>query len=73
MIWLLLFVFFYFQKEQLKVLFSAKEREDGARGPETVKVQLRSVMVSDFILIWFLEMNAFKIADLQCTSNVHYS
>ncbi|KAM4592458.1 uveal autoantigen with coiled-coil domains and ankyrin repeats isoform 2-T2 [Odontesthes bonariensis] len=32
------------EKEQLKVLLSAKEREDGARGPETVKVQLRSVM-----------------------------
>ncbi|XP_072237070.1 uveal autoantigen with coiled-coil domains and ankyrin repeats protein [Leuresthes tenuis] len=32
------------EKEQLKVLLSAKEREDGARGPETVKVQLRSAM-----------------------------
>ncbi|KAG8014403.1 Uveal autoantigen with coiled-coil domains and ankyrin repeats, partial [Nibea albiflora] len=33
------------QKEQLKVLLSAKEREDGARGQETVKVQLRSTLV----------------------------
>ncbi|KAM7424500.1 hypothetical protein PAMA_000711 [Pampus argenteus] len=32
------------EKEQLKVLLSAKEREDGARGPETVKVQLRSTL-----------------------------
>ncbi|KAF7669516.1 hypothetical protein LDENG_00179810 [Lucifuga dentata] len=32
------------EKEQLKVLLNAKEREDGARGPETVKVQLRSTL-----------------------------
>ncbi|KAI3376930.1 hypothetical protein L3Q82_000169 [Scortum barcoo] len=32
------------QKEQLKVLLSAKEREEGARGLETVKVQLRSTL-----------------------------
>ncbi|KAM9765176.1 uveal autoantigen with coiled-coil domains and ankyrin repeats isoform 2-T2 [Menidia menidia] len=32
------------EKEQLKVLLSAKDREAGARGPDTVKVQLRSVM-----------------------------
>ncbi|KAM4602778.1 uveal autoantigen with coiled-coil domains and ankyrin repeats protein [Polymixia lowei] len=32
------------EKEQLKVLLSAKEREEGARGQETVKVQLRSTM-----------------------------
>ncbi|XP_035508068.1 uveal autoantigen with coiled-coil domains and ankyrin repeats [Morone saxatilis] len=32
------------EKEQLKVLLSAKEREDGARGLETVKVQLRSTL-----------------------------
>ncbi|XP_008274265.1 uveal autoantigen with coiled-coil domains and ankyrin repeats protein isoform X2 [Stegastes partitus] len=32
------------EKEQLKVLLSAKEREEGARGPETVKVQLRSTL-----------------------------
>lgn len=35
------------QKEQLKTLLSAREREEGARGPETVKVQLRSTLVSD--------------------------
>lgn len=34
------------QKEQLKVLLVAKDREDGARGSETVKVQLRSTLVS---------------------------
>ncbi|XP_059203023.1 uveal autoantigen with coiled-coil domains and ankyrin repeats protein [Centropristis striata] len=32
------------EKEQLKVLLGAKEREEGARGQETVKVQLRSTM-----------------------------
>ncbi|KAM9860953.1 uveal autoantigen with coiled-coil domains and ankyrin repeats protein [Aulostomus maculatus] len=32
------------EKEHLKVLLSAKEREEGARGLETVKVQLRSTM-----------------------------
>ncbi|XP_074522330.1 uveal autoantigen with coiled-coil domains and ankyrin repeats isoform X2 [Halichoeres trimaculatus] len=33
------------QKDQLKVLLTAKEKEDGgARGPETVKVQLRSTL-----------------------------
>uniref|UniRef100_UPI0037E74095 uveal autoantigen with coiled-coil domains and ankyrin repeats n=1 Tax=Semicossyphus pulcher TaxID=241346 RepID=UPI0037E74095 len=32
------------EREQLKVLLSAKEREEGARGLETVKVQLRSTM-----------------------------
>ncbi|XP_051235581.1 uveal autoantigen with coiled-coil domains and ankyrin repeats protein isoform X2 [Dicentrarchus labrax] len=32
------------EKEQLKVLLSAKERDDGARGLETVKVQLRSTL-----------------------------
>ncbi|KAM3877221.1 uveal autoantigen with coiled-coil domains and ankyrin repeats protein [Diretmus argenteus] len=32
------------EKEQLKLLLSAKDREEGARGPETVKVQLRSAM-----------------------------
>ncbi|KAF0043057.1 hypothetical protein F2P81_004394 [Scophthalmus maximus] len=32
------------QKDHLKVLLSAKEREEGARGPETVKVQLRSTL-----------------------------
>ncbi|XP_069561763.1 uveal autoantigen with coiled-coil domains and ankyrin repeats protein isoform X1 [Brachyistius frenatus] len=32
------------EKEHLKVLLSTKEREDGARGPETVKVQLRSTL-----------------------------
>ncbi|KAK2853759.1 hypothetical protein Q5P01_006420 [Channa striata] len=32
------------EKEQLKALLSAKEREDGARGLETVKVQLRSTL-----------------------------
>nr|XP_019955060.1 PREDICTED: uveal autoantigen with coiled-coil domains and ankyrin repeats [Paralichthys olivaceus] len=31
-------------KDHLKVSLSAKEREEGARGPETVKVQLRSTM-----------------------------
>uniref|UniRef100_A0A3P8Z0Z7 Uveal autoantigen with coiled-coil domains and ankyrin repeats b n=1 Tax=Esox lucius TaxID=8010 RepID=A0A3P8Z0Z7_ESOLU len=35
------------ERDQLKLLLSAKEREEGARGPETVKVQLRSHMVSD--------------------------
>lgn len=35
------------QKEQLKVLLVAKDREEGARGSETVKVQLRSTLVSD--------------------------
>uniref|UniRef100_A0A7N6AQG7 Uveal autoantigen with coiled-coil domains and ankyrin repeats b n=1 Tax=Anabas testudineus TaxID=64144 RepID=A0A7N6AQG7_ANATE len=34
------------EKEQLKTLLSAREREEGARGPETVKVQLRSTLVS---------------------------
>ncbi|KAG7483290.1 uveal autoantigen with coiled-coil domains and ankyrin repeats isoform X2 [Solea senegalensis] len=32
------------EKEHSKVLLGAKEREEGARGPETVKVQLRSTM-----------------------------
>nr|XP_046249028.1 uveal autoantigen with coiled-coil domains and ankyrin repeats isoform X2 [Scatophagus argus] len=32
------------EKEQLKVLLGAKEREEGARGLETVKVQLRSTL-----------------------------
>uniref|UniRef100_A0A3Q0SF62 Uveal autoantigen with coiled-coil domains and ankyrin repeats n=1 Tax=Amphilophus citrinellus TaxID=61819 RepID=A0A3Q0SF62_AMPCI len=32
------------QKEQLKMLLSAKEKEEGARGQETVKVQLRSTL-----------------------------
>ncbi|KAM3625595.1 uncharacterized protein V6R79_014505 [Siganus canaliculatus] len=32
------------EKEQLKVLLSTKEREEGARGLETVKVQLRSTL-----------------------------
>ncbi|XP_054588275.2 uveal autoantigen with coiled-coil domains and ankyrin repeats protein isoform X2 [Nothobranchius furzeri] len=32
------------EKEQLKVLLSAKEKEEGARGLETVKVQHRSTM-----------------------------
>uniref|UniRef100_A0A3Q1J7I2 Uveal autoantigen with coiled-coil domains and ankyrin repeats b n=1 Tax=Anabas testudineus TaxID=64144 RepID=A0A3Q1J7I2_ANATE len=32
------------EKEQLKTLLSAREREEGARGPETVKVQLRSTL-----------------------------
>ncbi|XP_063737922.1 uveal autoantigen with coiled-coil domains and ankyrin repeats protein isoform X2 [Eleginops maclovinus] len=32
------------EKEQLKVLLGTKEREEGARGPETVKVQLRSTL-----------------------------
>ncbi|XP_023270390.1 uveal autoantigen with coiled-coil domains and ankyrin repeats isoform X1 [Seriola lalandi dorsalis] len=32
------------EKEQLKVILSAKEREEGARGLETVKVQLRSTL-----------------------------
>ncbi|XP_042347451.1 uveal autoantigen with coiled-coil domains and ankyrin repeats protein isoform X2 [Plectropomus leopardus] len=32
------------EKEQLKVLLSAKDREEGARGQETVKVQLRSTL-----------------------------
>ncbi|KAM6981458.1 uveal autoantigen with coiled-coil domains and ankyrin repeats protein isoform 2-T2 [Aplochiton taeniatus] len=32
------------EREQLKLLLSAKERDEGARVPETVKVQLRSTM-----------------------------
>uniref|UniRef100_A0A667YT12 Uveal autoantigen with coiled-coil domains and ankyrin repeats n=1 Tax=Myripristis murdjan TaxID=586833 RepID=A0A667YT12_9TELE len=32
------------ENEQLKLLLGAKEREEGARGPETVKVQLRSTL-----------------------------
>ncbi|XP_053298811.1 uveal autoantigen with coiled-coil domains and ankyrin repeats isoform X3 [Pleuronectes platessa] len=32
------------EKDHLKVLLSAKDREEGARGPETVKVQLRSTL-----------------------------
>uniref|UniRef100_UPI003AAA960F uveal autoantigen with coiled-coil domains and ankyrin repeats protein isoform X1 n=1 Tax=Centroberyx gerrardi TaxID=166262 RepID=UPI003AAA960F len=32
------------EKEQLKLLLSAKDREEAARGPETVKVQLRTTM-----------------------------
>ncbi|XP_041738822.1 uveal autoantigen with coiled-coil domains and ankyrin repeats [Coregonus clupeaformis] len=32
------------EREQLKLLLSAKDREEGARAPETVKVQLRSHM-----------------------------
>lgn len=34
------------QKEQLKVLLVNKDREEGARASETVKVQLRSTLVS---------------------------
>lgn len=34
------------QKEQLKALVGAKEKEEGARGLETVKVQFRSTLVS---------------------------
>uniref|UniRef100_A0A3B5MJK8 Uveal autoantigen with coiled-coil domains and ankyrin repeats b n=1 Tax=Xiphophorus couchianus TaxID=32473 RepID=A0A3B5MJK8_9TELE len=37
------------QKEQLKALFSGKDKEEGGRSPETVRVQLRSALVSDFI------------------------
>lgn len=40
------FAFFMEQKDKLKVLL--KEKEEGARGAETVKVQLRSTLVSDF-------------------------
>lgn len=43
------------QKEQLKGLLVAKDGEEGARGSETVKVQLRSTLVSDgtdFLLDW---------------------
>lgn len=48
--WLMPLPFFLLnQKEHLKVLLSAKDREEGARGPETVKVQLRSTLVSDLI------------------------
>ncbi|TNM90838.1 hypothetical protein fugu_003127 [Takifugu bimaculatus] len=32
------------EKEQLKVIIGAKDREEGARGSETVKVQLRSTL-----------------------------
>ncbi|KAM6950955.1 uveal autoantigen with coiled-coil domains and ankyrin repeats protein isoform 2-T2 [Lycodopsis pacificus] len=32
------------EKDQLKMLLSSKEREEGARGQETVKVQLRSTL-----------------------------
>uniref|UniRef100_A0A672JMD3 Uncharacterized protein n=1 Tax=Salarias fasciatus TaxID=181472 RepID=A0A672JMD3_SALFA len=32
------------EKEQLKVLLSSRERDEAARGPETVKVQLRSTL-----------------------------
>ncbi|MEQ2314044.1 hypothetical protein AMECASPLE_008070 [Ameca splendens] len=32
------------EKEQYKALLSAKEKEEGGRGPETVKVQLRSAL-----------------------------
>lgn len=41
------------QKEQLKVLLSAKEREEGTRALETVKVQLRSTLVSDLMRFCF--------------------
>uniref|UniRef100_A0A8C3APP4 Uveal autoantigen with coiled-coil domains and ankyrin repeats n=1 Tax=Cyclopterus lumpus TaxID=8103 RepID=A0A8C3APP4_CYCLU len=34
------------QKDQLKLLLTSKEREEGARGQETVKVQLRSTLVT---------------------------
>lgn len=39
-------VFVLEQKEQLKMLLGAKDREEGTRSPETVKVQLRSTLVS---------------------------
>ncbi|XP_029000479.1 uveal autoantigen with coiled-coil domains and ankyrin repeats protein isoform X2 [Betta splendens] len=32
------------EKDQLKALLTSKEREEGTRGPETVKVQLRSTL-----------------------------
>lgn len=44
-------LFLSFQKEQLKASLAAKEREEGSRGPETVKVQLRSTLVSNQQLI----------------------
>uniref|UniRef100_A0A4W6BR47 Uveal autoantigen with coiled-coil domains and ankyrin repeats n=1 Tax=Lates calcarifer TaxID=8187 RepID=A0A4W6BR47_LATCA len=48
------------QKEQLKVLLSTKEREEGARGPETVKVQLRSTLVCMYIYDFYFEAVILK-------------
>lgn len=51
------FFFFLNQKEKLKLLLDAKEREEGTRGPETVKVQLRSTMVSEhYIHYWCISI-----------------
>lgn len=46
------------------MLLSAKEREEGARGLETVKVQLRSTLVSGFIHVLFLLDEALILIDL---------
>uniref|UniRef100_A0A7N6BWV9 Uveal autoantigen with coiled-coil domains and ankyrin repeats b n=1 Tax=Anabas testudineus TaxID=64144 RepID=A0A7N6BWV9_ANATE len=46
-------------------LLSAREREEGARGPETVKVQLRSTLVSD---CWYLT-SFYQSVSLQMLQN----
>uniref|UniRef100_A0A3Q2QWC5 Uveal autoantigen with coiled-coil domains and ankyrin repeats n=1 Tax=Fundulus heteroclitus TaxID=8078 RepID=A0A3Q2QWC5_FUNHE len=53
------------EKETLKALLSAKEKEEGGRSPETsgVRVQHRSFLVSDFMHISFL-ICAFKVFGL---------
>lgn len=44
--WIFMCIGFVHQKEQLKRLLSAKEKEEGARAMETVRVQQRSHLVS---------------------------
>lgn len=48
----------------MKVLLIAKEREEVNRGAETVKVQLRSTLVS---FIWFFFIYDMKYQSLCCS------
>uniref|UniRef100_A0AAX7SHA1 Uveal autoantigen with coiled-coil domains and ankyrin repeats b n=1 Tax=Astatotilapia calliptera TaxID=8154 RepID=A0AAX7SHA1_ASTCA len=55
------------QKEQLKMLLSTKEKDEGARGQETVKVQLRSTLVSEFMHVCGL--SSFSYLSLKMLRN----
>lgn len=57
----LCFVIVTSQREDLKMLLSVKDREEGGRGSETVKVQLRSALVSHFTCTCFMVFFTFKI------------
>uniref|UniRef100_A0A669EWE4 Uveal autoantigen with coiled-coil domains and ankyrin repeats n=1 Tax=Oreochromis niloticus TaxID=8128 RepID=A0A669EWE4_ORENI len=57
------------QKEQLKMLLSTKEKDEGARGQETVKVQLRSTLVSEFMHVCGL---CFEVILMKVKSSFSY-